>query len=103
MVLQLVPYQAKSVTVGTSEVELMVDKTNTGRMVMVITNTSTVGLQSVSLGIGHVAVLGVGVTLYPGQSWVESAGAGFEVTPARITAIASAAGATIAIYERAVS
>lgn len=95
-------YVSRSVTVGTSSTDLLVDKTTTNRVVFAVTNTSTLN-QVVSLGINRDAVAGEGVVLYPGQSYMESPSEGFRPTSARISAIASAAGGSVAVYERAVA
>lgn len=93
------PYNARAVTVGTSEVELFVDKTNTERSVLVITNTSTTN-QKITLGLGYVPTSGVGLVLYPGTTYIEVQDVKFSPTASRITAIADAANGSVACYER---
>lgn len=98
------PYYSRntSVTVGTSVTELSDDKTqylDTTRISIILVNTSTGG-QNVTIAIDGEAVAGQGIVLYPGGTWNDSQDGIYLPTQARITAIASAAGATIAIQER---
>lgn len=90
-----------TLSVGTSVVEVVPEKTTRQRTVIVITNTSTLN-QRISIGIGQDAVDGVGLVLYAGSTYTENIDAAFTPTNARITAIASAAGGSISIYERSV-
>jgi len=74
---------------------------NAERKVLCLTNTSTAGGQRITLAFGNTtAVEGQGVVLYPGGSWSETRDAAFIPTQEAISAIASAAGGTLAIHER---
>lgn len=88
-------------TVGTSFTEIAGEISNSIRSVFVITNTSTLN-QTVSISIGSEAVIGQGITLAPGASYYENIDARFTPTQKRITAVASAAGATLSVHERLV-
>jgi len=72
---------------------------NGARVSIIIINTSTTG-QSVTLAIDAPAVLNAGIVLNAGGHWQDSAEGGYLPTQKQITAISSAAGATIAIQER---
>ena len=94
----------KSVSVGTSAVEVLPDLTNgqdvTGkRKAFVITNTSTGG-QKISLSIGQNAVANTGIILYPGGTWAEAVDPAFEPTNRNISGIASAASGSVSVMER---
>jgi hypothetical protein len=67
--------------------------------VRVFTNTSTSG-QIISLSWGEEANAGQGIVLYPAGSWSESVDAKFFPSNEKVTAIASAAGGTLAVHER---
>ena len=87
------------VTVGATSTELSTQIIEHQRTVIVITNTSTAG-QIVTLAFGKEAVAGNGIVLYPTGAWAESIDSSFIPTNQRITAIASAAAATVTIHER---
>jgi len=72
---------------------------NQERKVISLMNVSTGG-QTITLNIGDQAVSGSGITISPGGYYHESKDAGFTPTQTFITAIASAAGATLAVQER---
>jgi len=95
------PQIPKSVSVGTSIVEVLQEKTTSQRTVMVLTNTSTAN-QTISIGIGSDAVSGSGIVLKAGSSYYESIDARFTPTNARISAIADAISGSLAVYERSV-
>ena len=70
------------------------------RVVYVISNISTGG-QIITLAFGDTAaVAGYGLTLNPGNSWTETIESTFVPTNEKTNIISSAAGATVAIYER---
>lgn len=90
-------------TIGTSASVVSVEKGNANgrRIVFIIQNTS-VGGQVVSLGFGSEAVASSGIVVNPGGYWMDSKDSGYEPMQQQVTAIASAAGATIAVFERVV-
>jgi len=94
----LLPRQV-SLSVGASVVEVSPELGTGQREVISMTNTSTGG-QIISLAWGQDAVVGVGVPVYPGSTWSESIDNNFKPSNARITAIASGAGGTLAVHER---
>jgi hypothetical protein len=71
---------------------------NGQRKVIVLTNTSVLG-EVISVAINAEAKDGEGIVLQPLDRYVESLDAGFLPSNARITAIATAATATLAIHE----
>ena len=71
---------------------------NSKRKSFTIMNTSTAG-ELVTLGHGGDAISGKGIVLYPTSSYGESRGADFEAYQHEITALGSAATATIAVHE----
>lgn len=87
------------VSVGTSVTKISEDQTSATRSALILTNTSTGG-QIISLGFGKEAIAGSGIVLNPGGFHSESQDAGFKVTNKMITAVASAAGGTLAVHER---
>jgi len=97
--------RSKKETVGTSLVVLSeeVQATNGERVLIRYTNTSTGG-QTITLGIDAQAEDGKGIVLFPGGFHLESKDSKDHniVTQKRITAIADAAGGTLACYERVV-
>lgn len=62
-------------------------------------NNSTGG-QVIYLGIDADAVVGSGLTLYPGGVFASSSDSGFSPTHKRITAISNLAGASLTGFER---
>ena len=71
------------------------------RNVLIITNTdrnATGGV--VYIDFGREAVVGQGVALYPTGTWSETIDNRYNVTAARVSAVASIANTTIAIHER---
>jgi hypothetical protein len=62
------------------------------------TNTSLLG-ETISIAVDKEAVAGSGIILYPGGSWEQTANSGYLPPQTRITAIASVATATLALYE----
>jgi hypothetical protein len=88
-----------ALTIGTTQVIVSPRIPEATRKVLVLTNVST-GTQRISIGINAAAVDSTSITLYPGDSWVESIDAAFTPTTDEITAVASAASATLAIHER---
>jgi len=92
-------------TVGTATVEISEDKTtraNSKRIAIVLINTSSAG-QTITVAIDGDAIAGSGIVLSPGGYWQDNQdGIGYYPTQARITAVASAPGATLAIQERGV-
>lgn len=99
-IVTIVEKQRSSVySVGTTPVQLLYEKATSERITFVIVNTSTTN-QKITLGFGENATAGSGIVLYPGQGWTEAIGESFLPSNARITAVADAAGGTVAVYER---
>lgn len=88
-----------SVSVGVTSVEVSPETGSKQRQAIVLTNTSAGG-QVISLAWGRDAVAGKGITLLAGEHHVEAIDKGFIPLNARISAIADAAGGTLAIHER---
>ena len=88
-----------SVTVGTSSVEIVTEKTTYQRIELIITNTSTLN-QVITLGIGQEAVAGSGIPLAAGSSYVSSIDPKYSPPNERITAVASAPSGSVAVFER---
>jgi hypothetical protein len=90
-----------SKTIGTSTVIVSEAKLNdwSERIRLILSNASTGG-QVITVSVDADAVAGNGLPLSPGGfiSWVRD-GSGFPVQQARVTAISSLAGGTLAIYE----
>jgi len=94
------PRTARSViTVGTASAEISRQQTNSRRILFSLINTSTGG-QSISIAFGQEAIAGQGIVLAPGGFYTESEDPGFKPTNEQITAIASGAGATLAMTMR---
>jgi len=92
-----IPIQ-KSVTVGTTAVDVMDDRRPNGvRRQYVIQNTS-VGGQTIAIGLGIDAVIGIG-NLTPGQIAQDSTDAIQVCWEGRISIVSSAAGATVSVQE----
>lgn len=93
-----------SVNIGDTATVISVERDNNNgkRASIIITNISTGG-ELVSISIDSTAVDGVGIVLSPGGVWSDSRDGGYWPTQKHITAIGSAAGATIAIQERVVT
>lgn len=86
-------------TIGTTSI-IILPRLGVGqRTMLIITNTSTAG-QEITLKWGGAATAGVGAVLYPGGSLFESRDPAFKPSTEEVWAVASAAGATIAIHER---
>ena len=98
MQIGLVPRDT-SVAVGTTVVEISPETGTKQRQALVLTNTSTGG-QSITIAWGKNAVAGQGVVLQPGEHHVEAVDASFSPQNLQITAVASAAGGTLAVHER---
>lgn len=86
-------------SVGASLVEVSPPIYTARRNALVITNTSTAG-QIIYLSWEKDAVVGIGIVLYPAGTHSESFDGYFVPSLKRITAIANAAGGTIAVHER---
>ena len=98
MGLQMTPRDSV-VTVGATSVEVSPENGSKQRSVLVFTNNSTAG-QKITLAWGKDAVMGQGIVLLPGEHHVESIDKGFIPLNVRITAIADAAGGSLAVHER---
>lgn len=75
------------------------DNGNGKRLSIIIQNTSLLG-EKVAIGIDGEAALGTGIVLSAGGSWSDSYDGSYLPTQKIITAIASAATATVSIQER---
>lgn len=93
----------KAVSVGVTLVNVCDEVLPTQRKTITIINTSTAG-QKISLGINSDAVVGAGIVLTPGGSFNDSADGNsknsYFPTCFHISAIADAAGGTLAVSER---
>jgi len=85
-----------SVAVGTASVLVSPEK---ARKELIITNTSTGG-QIITLGVGQAAAALRGIVLTPYGVYYASMTNNFNPTTQQIFAIASAAGGTLAVFER---
>lgn len=93
-------YINKSVTVGTTAVEILPEVTNTGqRLSFILTNTSTGG-QNITISFHDNAVAGAGIVIAPLGATYEVIDPAFKPTNRRISAIASAAGGTLSVSAR---
>jgi len=88
-----------ALTVGTDLVMVSAAIAQGQRTVISLTNVST-GAQVISVSVGAQAAAGGSIVLHSGASWVESIDSAFRPTNDEITAIASAAGGSLAIHER---
>lgn len=88
-----------SIAVDTTNVVVSEDMTGNQRKLLTLVNTSP-GAQIISLGFGQEAIAGQGIALYPTGTYSETLDARFTPTNARISAISSAAGGTLAVHER---
>lgn len=94
----------ESLTVGTSAAVVALEQSlpQAQRSVLILTNISTGG-QTIYLSFSGEAQANKGIPLYVGGFHSESIDAGFKPTNNQITAIASGAGATLAIHERIIT
>jgi hypothetical protein len=88
-----------TVSVGATSVEVSPETGTRQRNTIVLTNTSSLN-QTISLAWLGDAVVGNGIVLLAGEHHVESIDSGFIPLNSRISAIASAAGGTLAVHER---
>ena len=95
------PIRNTALTIGTTLVVVEAEMVEGQRSVILLTNVST-GAQIISIFVNGEAVAGQGIVLYPGGAWTESIDSLFRPTNKQITAIASAAGAKLAIHTRLV-
>lgn len=86
-----------AIDIGTTNTLISQEQFNANRINISITNTSGAG-QVIALGFGQEAVLGRGIILNDGDTYVTSADAGYLPPQGRIHGIASANG-SIAIHE----
>lgn len=98
MELETTPRQL-AMTVGTSVVEVSPEPGTRKRNTLVLTNVSTTN-QIIYLAWGEDAAANKGIPLWPGGIWCESIDVAYKPSNLRITALASAAGGTLAIFER---
>lgn len=86
---------------NTTATQISDDKTtylDTIRHGITITNTSVAAV--ITIAIDNEAVSGSGIVLNPGGVWSDTEDSEYLPTQARITAISSVAGGTVAIQER---
>lgn len=93
-------YRNESITVGTDPVVISVERDNNNgkRVELLLQNVSTGG-QVITVAVDATAAVGKGIVMSPGgnKDWTVS---GDEYPPQKVvTAIASAAGGTLALYE----
>jgi len=91
----------ESLTVGTTAIIISPQLVSGQRNVFTVVNTSGAA-QVVTLSLGIPAQAGAGVVLYPTGTFFDSKATEFLPSNLAWYAIASAAGATIAIHERVV-
>lgn len=93
---------SKEVTIGADASLISEEQTGTNRRnVLIITNTdrnATGGV--VYIDFDREAKVGEGIALYPTGTWSETIDNRYNVTKARVFAIASIANTTISIHER---
>jgi hypothetical protein len=89
----------ETLTIPVTAITVSGEVHNATRSVIILTNTSLLG-ETITLAWGAEAAVGAGIPLAPGGFHSESMDAGFTPSGAEITAIASAATATLAIHER---
>jgi len=77
------------------------DNGNLRRVAIMVQNNSTGG-ETISIAIDKEAVAGEGIVLSPGGTWSDTAEGGYDPTQKLITAVGSAATATLAIQERCI-
>lgn len=71
---------------------------NSRRKQFILTNTSALG-EAITIAHGADAIAGKGIVLYPTFTYQESRGADYQPFQGKITALGSAATATLAIHE----
>lgn len=91
----------EDITIGTTALIISEGQLNNNavREVITIQNNSSGG-QTTRVSIGKQATTTTGTNLSPGGSITDSMDSGYLPSQSRITAIASAAGGTLTIYER---
>ena len=94
----------ESITVGATAAVVSLEQSlpQAQRSVLILTNISAAA-QIIYLSFGSEAQVGKGIPLSVGGFHSESIDAGFRPTNKQITAIASAAGGTLAIHERIIT
>lgn len=85
------PAAPAAATVGVSSAQVLASNANRTGLLLINTSVNTI-----YLGLGATAVIGSGITLYPGGTWEMNA---FAFTTGAINAIASAASSNLAIQE----
>lgn len=88
----------RSETIGTSVVVISDEKRNAERVNITLVNTSTSG-QVITISTSGDAVAGAGLVIYAGGSIERQKTSNLPIIQSRITAIASASGATLAVHE----
>jgi len=91
----------RAVSVGTTPVLVSEeqDGITSQRYVILITNTSTGG-QTITISPFQNATAGSGIVLSPGGYYADSTDSFYMPSQSRITAVSSAAGGTLSVFER---
>lgn len=88
----------RSVTIGTDVVVISEPKQNGERTNITLVNTSTAS-QVISVSTSGDAQAGSGLVLYAGGSIDKQKSSNLPIIQSRVTAVASAVGATLAVHE----
>jgi hypothetical protein len=100
--LLMIASRNESVTIGTTNVLVSQSKISSEQKakIRMYTNTS-IGGQVITLNFGNsVATAGNGIVLQPNQNVADSSDEGYECWQGTVNGIASAAGGTLAVFER---
>lgn len=95
----LEPARSDSLIISSATPTLVSQASNSQRRAFYFKNTSTSAI-TIALGLGQPAVIGSGVNLAQGETYVEFLDVAFEPYQGTITALGDAAGGTLAIMER---
>jgi len=87
-----------SETIATTNTVISPSLYGNKRMVLMLTNTSLAG-EKISIAVGAEAVVGQGIVLNQGDKLAMSADSGYLPPVEQVNAIASAATATLSVYE----
>lgn len=95
-------YRNELIAIGTSSlvVGANFESLNLKRKNIIITNTSTGG-EVITISVGQEAVANQGIVLYAGGSWDANVQGVFLPPQVRISAISSAIGGQLSVYEEA--
>jgi hypothetical protein len=94
------PTRNEKLTVGTTAIEIALDRNEeTPRKLMYLKNTST-GIQKITVSMGKVAIANEGIVLDVGEIVIDSESEAYVPYQGKISAISSAAGGQLSIFER---